>query len=59
MTPNMMPITSESKMKGVFYHAGHGHLGWTLSAETANQVVAKARKQNLRQIYNFPVILVT
>ena len=41
MTPNMMPITSESKMKGVFYHAGHGHLGWTLSAETANQVVAK------------------
>jgi len=41
MTPNMMPITSESKMKGVFYHAGHGHLGWTLSAETANQVVRK------------------
>lgn len=41
MTPNMMPITSESRMKGVFYHAGHGHLGWTLSAETANQVVAK------------------
>ena len=22
MTPNMMPITSESRMKGVFYHAG-------------------------------------
>ena len=41
MTPNMMPITSESRMKGIFYHAGHGHLGWTLSAETANQVVAK------------------
>ena len=41
MTPNMMPITSESRMKGVFYHAGHGHLGWTLSAETANQVIAK------------------
>ena len=43
MTPNMMPITSESKMKGVFYHAGHGHLGWTLSAETANQVVSKLK----------------
>ena len=41
MTPDMMPITSESRIKGVFYHAGHGHLGWTLSAETANQVVAK------------------
>ena len=39
MTPNMMPITRESKMKGVFYHAGHGHLGWTLSAHTA-QIVA-------------------
>jgi D-amino-acid dehydrogenase len=39
MTPNMMPITGESKMKGVYYHAGHGHLGWTLSAQTA-QIVA-------------------
>ena len=39
MTPNMMPITRESKMKGVYYHAGHGHLGWTLSAHTA-QIVA-------------------
>ena len=38
MTPNMMPITRESKMKGVFYHAGHGHLGWTLSAHTAQIV---------------------
>ena len=39
MTPNMMPITGESKMKGVYYHAGHGHLGWTLSSQTA-QIVA-------------------
>ena len=39
MTPNMMPITRQSKMKGVYYHAGHGHLGWTLSAETAKLVV--------------------
>ena len=45
MTPNMMPITSESRMKGVFYHAGHGHLGWTLSAETANRVVAKIEEE--------------
>ena len=41
MTPNMMPITRESKMKGVFYHAGHGHLGWTLSAQTAKIVADK------------------
>tara|TARA_B100001059_G_scaffold100127_1_gene99754 strand:+ start:1474 stop:2712 length:1239 start_codon:yes stop_codon:yes gene_type:complete len=46
MTPNMMPITSESRMKGVFYHAGHGHLGWTLSAETANRVVAKIEEES-------------
>ena len=45
MTPHMMPITSESRMKGVFYHAGHGHLGWTLSAETANRVVAKIEEE--------------
>ncbi len=41
MTPNMMPITKESKMKGVFYHTGHGHLGWTLSAQTAKIVADK------------------
>ena len=41
MTPNMMPITKESKMKGIFYHTGHGHLGWTLSAQTAKIVADK------------------
>ena len=41
MTPNMMPITRESKVKGIFYHAGHGHLGWTLSAQTAKIVADK------------------
>ena len=46
MTPNMMPITSESKMKGIFYHAGHGHLGWTLSAQTAQIVADKVEEKN-------------
>ena len=41
MTPNMMPLTHESKLKGVFYHTGHGHLGWTLSAATAELVADK------------------
>ena len=41
MTPNMMPITRESKKKGIFYHPGHGHLGWTLSAQTAKIVADK------------------
>lgn len=40
MTPNMMPIVKQSKKNSkVFYHAGHGHLGWTLSPATAKQVV--------------------
>jgi D-amino-acid dehydrogenase len=41
MTPNMMPIVKQSKKNSrVFYHAGHGHLGWTLSPATAKQIVA-------------------
>jgi D-amino-acid dehydrogenase len=39
MTPNMMPIVKESKTKGVYYHTGHGHLGWTLSPATAKQLI--------------------
>lgn len=40
MTPNMMPIIKQSKNdKRVFYHTGHGHLGWTLSPATAKMLV--------------------
>jgi len=40
MTPNMMPIVTQSKKNTkIFYHVGHGHLGWTLSPATAKQVV--------------------
>ncbi len=39
MTPNMMPIVKESNTKGVYYHTGHGHLGWTLSPGTAKKLV--------------------
>lgn len=39
MTPNMMPIVSKSKTANVYYHTGHGHLGWTLSPATAEQLV--------------------
>ena len=39
MTPNMMPIVRQSKrIKDIYYNTGHGHLGWTLSAYTAQQV---------------------
>lgn len=41
MTPNMMPIVKRSgKNNKVFYHAGHGHLGWTLAPATAKKLVA-------------------
>lgn len=40
MTPNMLPIVKQSKKDTrVFYHTGHGHLGWTLSPATAKQVI--------------------
>lgn len=46
MTPNMMPVIKQSKKnKHVFYHAGHGHLGWTLSPATAKQVVELIKGQ--------------
>lgn len=40
MTPNMLPIVKQSKKNSkVFYHTGHGHLGWTLSPATAKELV--------------------
>lgn len=38
MMPNMMPRVGSGKKSGVFYNTGHGHLGWTLSAATAELV---------------------
>jgi D-amino-acid dehydrogenase len=45
MMPNMMPRVGKGSAPNVFYNTGHGHLGWTLSAITADmvaQVVAGA-----------------
>jgi D-amino-acid dehydrogenase len=36
----MMPRVGRGKLPGVFYNTGHGHLGWTLAAATA-QVVSE------------------
>lgn len=41
MMPSMMPVVRAGRQAGVFYNTGHGHLGWTLSAATA-QIVAEA-----------------
>jgi D-amino-acid dehydrogenase len=46
MSPNMMPRVGKGRRPGVFYNTGHGHLGWTLSAATA-QIVADAVEKAL------------
>ena len=38
MMPNMLPRVSRGRAANVFYNTGHGHLGWTLSAITADMV---------------------
>jgi D-amino-acid dehydrogenase len=47
MMPNMLPRVAPGRAPGVFYNTGHGHLGWTLCAVTADMVaemVATARE---------------
>lgn len=41
MMPNMLPRVGRGRRPGVYYNTGHGHLGWTLSAATA-QIVAQS-----------------
>jgi D-amino-acid dehydrogenase len=38
MMPNMMPRVGRGNAANVFYNTGHGHLGWTLSAVTADML---------------------
>ena len=38
MMPSMLPRVGPGKAPGVFYNTGHGHLGWTLSAATAEAI---------------------
>ena len=40
MMPNMLPFVSRGRHPRVFYNTGHRHLGWTLSAATADIVAA-------------------
>lgn len=41
MMPNMVPMVKGGKRPGVYYNTGHGHLGWTLSAATAEIIAEK------------------
>lgn len=47
MVPSMLPKVGRGKRPGIFYNTGHGHLGWTLSAATA-EGVAEAVSLDLR-----------
>jgi D-amino-acid dehydrogenase len=38
MMPSMLPRVGPGCRPGVFYNTGHGHLGWTLSAVTADMI---------------------
>lgn len=40
MMPSMLPHVGRGRNPRVFYNTGHGHLGWTLSAATADAVSA-------------------
>ncbi|TKC86750.1 D-amino acid dehydrogenase [Trinickia terrae] len=46
MMPNMMPRVGRGHATNVFYNTGHGHLGWTLSAVTAD-IVADVVRQSV------------
>ena len=47
MAADMMPIFRRSKTPGIYYHGAHGHLGWTLSAGTANILAADIERDLL------------
>ena len=38
MMPDLMPRVGPGRRPGVFYNTGHGHLGWTMSAATAELI---------------------
>ena len=40
MTPSMMPLVKQGQRDGVWLNTGHGHLGWTLGAGTA-EIIAE------------------
>ncbi len=46
MLPSMLPRVGPGRQPGVFYNTGHGHLGWTLCAATA-EMVAESVAANL------------
>jgi len=44
MMPDLVPRVGPGKRPGVFYNTGHGHLGWTMSAATAEIVAQQVQE---------------
>ncbi len=57
MMPNMLPKVGKGQQPNVFYNTGHGHLGWTLSACTA-EMIAEIISESVIQksVYPKPTI---
>ena len=56
MMPNMMPRVGMGQAANVFYNTGHGHLGWTLSAVTAEmlgEIVTRSNQNTLISVGAF------
>lgn len=49
MMPDMMPKVGAGRRPGVFYNTGHGHLGWTLSAATAEMLAGAVEAASPRR----------
>jgi D-amino-acid dehydrogenase len=47
MMPDMLPRVGQGRRTNVFYNTGHGHLGWTLSAVTADMVAELVRGRSM------------
>ncbi len=50
MMPDLMPRVGQGRHANVFYNTGHGHLGWTLSAVTADLVAQQLVSGTPRRI---------
>lgn len=50
MLPNMMPRVGPGRLPTVFYNTGHGHLGWTLSAITAEMLAEAVETASSHQM---------
>ncbi|WBS01735.1 D-amino acid dehydrogenase [Pseudoduganella sp. SL102] len=44
MMPDLLPKVGRGRAPRVFYNTGHGHLGWTLAAATAEQVARQVEE---------------